>query len=126
MHWKLFKGKEKLQWRKVIRICDEKDLIPTHNIWSGWCQDNVTGIRPYTEEFLSHSQSGFRPERGTADVAWAHTRLATKTKKEDVEIKITGIDMSAAFDTIDRKTLLDMLEHMIQEDELRIIMLFPE
>ncbi|GFR81871.1 very-long-chain enoyl-CoA reductase [Elysia marginata] len=78
-------------------------------------------IRPYTEEFLPHSQSGFRPERSTADIAWAHKWLATKAKNEDVEIKITGIDMSAAFDTTDRKTLLDILEHIIEEDELRIL-----
>ena len=77
-------------------------------------------IRPCTEEYLSHSQSGFRPDRSTADVAWAHKWLAAKTKK-DVEIKITGIDMSSAFDTIDRQTLLDILREIIEEDELRII-----
>ena len=70
---------------------------------------------------MSHSQSGFRPERSTTDVAWAHKWLAAKTKKEDVEIKITGIDMSSAFDTIDRQTLLDILTEIIGEDELRII-----
>ena len=48
-------------------------------------------IRPCTEEYLSHSQSGFRSDRSTADVAWAHKWLAAKTKKEDVEIKITGM-----------------------------------
>ena len=51
----------------------------------------------------------------------AHKWLAAKTKKEDVEIKITGIDMSSAFDTIDRQTLLDILREIIEEDELRII-----
>ena len=78
-------------------------------------------IRPCTEEYLSHRQSGFRQDRSTADVAWAHKWLAAKTKKEDVEIKITGIDMSSAFDTIDRQTLLDILREIIEEDELRII-----
>ena len=78
-------------------------------------------IRPCTEEYLSHSQSGFRPDRSTAGVVWAHKWLAAKTKKEDVEIKITGIDMSSAFDTIDRQTLLDILREIVEEDELRII-----
>ena len=68
-------------------------------------------IRPCTEEYLSHSQSGFRPDRSTADVAWAHKWLAAKTKK----------DMSSAFDTIDRQTLLDILREIVEEDELRII-----
>ena len=39
-------------------------------------------IRPCTEEYLSHSQSEFRPDRSTADVAWAHKWLAAKTKKK--------------------------------------------
>ena len=43
-----------------------------------------------------------------------------RLKKEVVEIKITGIDMSSAFDTIDRQTLLDILREIIEEDELRI------
>ncbi|KAK3797086.1 hypothetical protein RRG08_053742, partial [Elysia crispata] len=78
-------------------------------------------IRPHIEEYLSHSQSGFRPERSTSDVAWTHKWLAAKAKKEDVEFKITGIDMSAAFDTIDRQILLDIIERIVEEDELRII-----
>ena len=78
-------------------------------------------IRPCTEEYLSHRQSGFRPDSSTADVRWAHKWLAAKTKKEDVEIKITGIDMSSAFDTIDRQTLLDILREIAEEDELRIV-----
>ena len=47
--------------------------------------------------------------------------MAAKTKKEDVEIKITGIDMSSAFDTIDRQTLPGILREIVEEDELRII-----
>ena len=80
-------------------------------------------IRPWTEEYLSHSQSGFRPDRSTADVALAHKWLAARTKKEYVEIKITGIDMSSAFDTIDRLTLLDILREIVEEGELTIIRL---
>ena len=78
-------------------------------------------IRPFVEEYLSKSQSGFRPDRSTADVVWTHTWLAAKTLKEDVIIKISGIDMSAAFDTIDRNQLLNIIATIVNEDELRII-----
>ncbi|GFR75486.1 retrovirus-related Pol polyprotein LINE-1 [Elysia marginata] len=78
-------------------------------------------IRPQVEKYLSPSQSGFRPDRSTADVVWTHKWLAAKTNAENVEIKITGIDMSAAFDTIDRKALLDILKTIVDEDEVRII-----
>ncbi|GFR77625.1 retrovirus-related Pol polyprotein LINE-1, partial [Elysia marginata] len=78
-------------------------------------------IRPQVEKYLSPSQSGFRPHRSTADVVWTNKWLAAKTNAENVEIKITGIDMSAAFDTIDRKALLDIVKTIIDEDEVRII-----
>ena len=67
-------------------------------------------IRLSIEKYLSHSQSGFRPERKTFDVVWAHRWLAAKTVTENINIKITGIDMSAAFDTIDRDILLQILK----------------
>lgn len=63
-------------------------------------------IRPDVERYLSNSQSGLRPNRSTADVVWKHKWLSDKTLKEDVRIKITGIDMSAAFHTINRNQLL--------------------
>ncbi|GFR95619.1 retrovirus-related Pol polyprotein LINE-1 [Elysia marginata] len=78
-------------------------------------------IKPDVERYLSNSQSGFRPNRSTADVVWTHKWLSAKTLKEDARIKITGIDMSAAFDTINRSQILDILKTIIKEDELRII-----
>ncbi|GFR77374.1 very-long-chain enoyl-CoA reductase [Elysia marginata] len=78
-------------------------------------------IRPHVEQYLSHSQSGFRPNRSTSDVAWTHKWLAAKVNIENIAIKIAGIDMSAAFDTINRETLLKILEDIVNEDEHRII-----
>ena len=40
-------------------------------------------IRPSIEQYLSHSQSGFRPERSTSDVVWTHRWLAAKTVTEN-------------------------------------------
>ena len=77
-------------------------------------------IRPSIEKYLSHSQSGFRPERSTSDVVWTHRWLAAKTVTENINIKITGIDMSAAIDTIDRDILLQILKNIVEEDELRL------
>ena len=78
-------------------------------------------IRPKVEEFLAHSQSGFRPNRSTSDVVWTHKWFAAKTNVENVCIKISGIDMSAAFDTIKRNKLLTILEDILEEDELRLV-----
>ena len=78
-------------------------------------------IRPRVEDFLSDSQSGFRPDRSTADIVWAHRWLVAKVIKSKMSIKITGIDMSAAFDTVNRQKLINILETILDEDELRII-----
>ena len=78
-------------------------------------------IRPKVEKYLSHNQSGFRPCRSTADVVWTHKWLAAKIQKEKLELKLTGIDMSAAFDTVDRRKLLKILKSIVNEDELRMI-----
>ena len=111
-------GREKNR-RGVERRRRQTDLLNT--IRKALSIITLHRIRPCTEEYLSHSQSGFRPDRSTADVAWAHKWLAAKTKKEDDDIEIKGIDISSAFDAIDTQTLLDILREIIEEDELRII-----
>ena len=78
-------------------------------------------IKEKVDTYLSANQSGFRPFRSTADVVWTHRWLAAKTALSDIDIKITGIDMSSAFDTIDRKRLLEILETFLEEDEIRLI-----
>ena len=78
-------------------------------------------IRDKVETYLSANQSGFRPFRSTSDVVWTHRWLAAKTALSDLENKITGIDMSAAFDTIKREKLLQILETFLEEDEIRLV-----
>ncbi|GFS16593.1 endonuclease-reverse transcriptase [Elysia marginata] len=79
-------------------------------------------IRPKIETYISHSQSGLRPNRSTSDVVWAHRWLSAKIlNTPNLQLNITGIDMSAAFDTIDRTLLQKTLREIINEDELRIV-----
>ena len=82
----------------------------------------LTRIRPAVEKYISCSQSGFRPNRSTSDVVWAHRWISAKVLNyADIEIDITGIGMSAPFDTIDRKQLLQLLTNLVTEDERRTI-----
>ncbi|GFS25652.1 methyltransferase-like protein 4 [Elysia marginata] len=67
-------------------------------------------IRPKVEEYLAHSQSGFRPNRSSSDVVWTHKWLAAKTNVENVCIKISGIDMSAAFEGRYAKSILNAIQ----------------
>ena len=72
-------------------------------------------------QFLPQSQSAYRKKRGTTDIVWAYRWIVAKTQKEDVTVFSTGIDMSSAFDTINRKQTLDIAKEFLNEDELRIL-----
>ena len=78
-------------------------------------------IRPKVEEYLSKNQSGFQPDQSTADVIWTHRWLAAKALKDQTTIKISGMDMSVAFDTINRRHLLKIVKSIVDEDEHRLI-----
>ena len=54
---------------------------------------------------------------------WTHRWLAAKTMEEETTIKILGIDMSAAFDRINRRHLLYTVKSVFDEesDEYRLI-----
>jgi hypothetical protein len=81
-------------------------------------------VRPAVDLYLSASQSGFRSARSCADIIWAHRWLIAKSLKyKDVIIYLLGLDMSRAFDTINRKKLMETLDNVpgIHDDEKRLI-----
>ena len=78
-------------------------------------------ISPKTDEYLSPSQSAYRTGRSTGDVVWSYRWILAKVQEIDIKIYIIGIDMSSAFDTIDRQKLVDICEAFLDEDEARII-----
>ncbi|GFS26442.1 hypothetical protein ElyMa_001718200 [Elysia marginata] len=66
---------------------------------------------------MSNSQSDFYPNRSTSDAVWMN-----KILKEDVNSKVSGMNMPACSDTINRNRLLDKVKTtIVKEDELRII-----
>ena len=71
--------------------------------------------------YLSNSQAAYRESRSTTDIIWAHRFIIAKAMlyKEHV-VKVTGLDMSSAFDTVNRAELLKVLEGIVDEDELRM------
>ena len=75
------------------------------------------------EQYLSPSQSAYRSERCTADLVWAHRWMIAKAQTKKINIYITGLDLSAAFDTINREELIKILATIVDEDELRMIRL---
>ena len=72
-------------------------------------------------QHLSHSQSAYREYRSTTDIIWAYRWIIAKTQTYNITIYITGIDMSSAFDTINRKELMKIAERIMDEDGQRML-----
>ena len=80
-------------------------------------------IRPQYEEYLSPSQSAYRARRSTADLVWAHRFIIVKAQARELTVYITGLDLSAAFDTIRRDELMTILGTIVRGDEVRMVRL---
>ena len=76
-----------------------------------------------SDNFLSLSQHASRAHRSTTEVAMTAQWLSATSEKYAERIHIMGIDLSKAFDCIDRSILMQILEEyeIATEDELRLI-----
>ena len=78
-------------------------------------------INHKVNNYLSASQAAYRKDRSTTDIVWAHRFIIAKSMLyRDNPVNIIGLDMSSAFDTIDRAELISILETIVDEDELRM------
>ena len=73
------------------------------------------------DRFISLGQSGFRKGRSTADVLWSYRLLMAICQRYNINMNITAIDMSKAFDCINRSKLLEVCSGLISESNLRIL-----
>ena len=81
-------------------------------------------IRPFIEQYFPINQAAYRPTRSTTDILWAHKIAIEDKVKSGCTMKITNIDLSSAFDTINRKKPIEILSTIIPESELKVIELF--
>ena len=81
-------------------------------------------IRLFIEKYLPITQATYRPTRSTTDILWAHKIAIENKVKSGCTMKTTSIDLSSAFDAINRKKLIEILSTIIPESELKIIDLF--
>ena len=54
---------------------------------------------------------------------WAHRWIAARAQRYKERFHILGIDLSRAFDTVNRDKLLSVLEPLLDDDEIRLIRL---
>jgi len=81
----------------------------------------LSRIAKQVSAFLGPTQSGFRAGRSTSDVVWSQRWLAAKAMRSHWDCHVLGLDMSRAFDTIDRSKLLDVMRNVTGPDEVCII-----
>lgn len=80
-------------------------------------------IYPTIDKYLSTGQSGFRKMRSTGDVVWTYRWLMAIAYKYNQTFQVMGIDMSKAFDCINRTKLLEIMKQQLQlsSDNFRIL-----
>ena len=67
------------------------------------CLDRLT--RFISPNAISESQCGFRPHRGTADMIFTARQLQEKCAEQNLDLYQCFVDLSKAFDTVNREAL---------------------
>ena len=78
-------------------------------------------IQSKIESYVSKSQAAYKQYRSTSDCIFAYRWIIAKLQIYKETIYITGIDMSAAFDTIRRKKIIEIVKTFLDEDEVRML-----
>ena len=74
------------------------------------------------KEHIPPDQAAYQPGRGTTEQVFTIKLLAEKAIiSDDYQIHLLLLDMSKAFDTVNRKALLEELEEVLEEDGLHLI-----
>ena len=84
----------------------------------------IQRIRGRLDENIPKSQAAYRSGRSTTEHVFAVKLTAERMiTSKDEEIHLIMLDMSKAFDSMNRRILLENLSEVIDEDELHIIQL---
>ena len=87
------------------------------------CLSTITlrRIMPKIDSYLSPTQSASRPGRSTADIVWCGRWLAAKAERFKWQCTVLGMDMSKAFDTVQRGRLVEVMKQIVNTDEVRMV-----
>ena len=66
-------------------------------------------LKTLAEQILPETQAGFRPNRGTADMIFTVRQLQEKCREQNKPLYMAFIDLTKAFDTVDRELLWEVL-----------------
>ena len=81
-------------------------------------------IQDQVNQYTGPWQAGYKPGRSCADIVWCQRMLISVVLRKHCEFHKMGIDMTSAFDTIKRSTILRLLEDAgCSEDDVRLVRL---
>ena len=81
-------------------------------------------IQDLVNHYTGPWQCGYKNGRSCADIVWSQRMLISVVLRKHHEFHKMGIDMSSAFDTIKRSTILKLLEDAgCSEDDIRLVRL---
>ena len=72
---------------------------------------------PYTNSYIPATQAGFRKGHSCADIIFAKRMICSMALLTDMEFHFLCLDLSRAFDTPSRETILESLLTATGEDE---------
>ena len=79
-------------------------------------------IQHQVDMYTNVWQCGYKQGRSCADIVWAQRMLISVVMRKHYEYHKMGIDMSSAFDTISRTTILRLLDDAgCSSDDIRLV-----
>jgi exonuclease III len=78
-------------------------------------------IYPDVERYIGPNASGFRRGRSSGDILWTYRWLIAAVKKYHIKSHTIGLDMSKAFDCINRGKLLTIMKAIISPTDFQIL-----
>ena len=84
-------------------------------------------IKHLVDKVCPESQCGFRSGRGTVDMIFSLRQVAEKVREKNQELYMVFVDLTKAFDTVNRDALWQVLRRLgIPENMLSVIISFHE
>ena len=82
-------------------------------------------IRPKIDPLIKRYQAGFRRGRSTTEVVWTKRWMVALVMAYEIIIHSKGLDLSRAFDTVERPRLLQIIGDLpqVNDDEIRMVRL---
>ena len=77
-------------------------------------------LRPTIENYLSSSQAAYRKGRSIEDIVWTLKLEIASTLSTNNKITIHGIDLSSAFDSVNRVKMIEILNTICSEEDMKL------